>query len=123
MILLLFLLLITTTPVFAQLSPPMTGKMEQQPLIYYRVGFVSKHKHLTEPEINDLLENLKNDKISETYLFQPKKSTDGTYEIEMLLRIIFFDEKEAESAKKFLEYNPQFDPSKFDLEIVECKNQ
>jgi hypothetical protein len=115
--------LIIATPAFAQLSTPQIGKFAQEPLIYYRVGFVSKHKHLTEIEVNNLLDSLKNSDISETYVFQPKQSTDGTYEIEMLVRIIFFDKKEAESAKKFLLYNPQFDPSKFDIEVVECKNQ
>jgi hypothetical protein len=122
-IILFIILFITVTPAFAQLSVPQTGQMGQQPLTYYRVGFVSKGKHLTKNEGEGLLVSLKDEPITEKYLIRLKPNIDGTYEIEMLVRIIFFDRKEAEKAVNMLKDMTPFYSTKFDLEVVQETQQ
>jgi hypothetical protein len=119
MIILLFFLFLSTPPAKAQLAAPMTG--HYAPLIYYRVGFVSKHKHLTEKEAVQLIASLKDEPIIEKYILRPKQNPDGSYEIEMLMRIIFFEKHEAELALQYLQDNPQFCTTSYDTEIVECR--
>lgn len=122
MIYLLILLLMLATPVNAQLAAPMTGKMEQQPLVYYRVGFVSVKKKLTHVQVLDLISSLEHEPIAEKYIFLPKQSEDKTYEVEMLLKIIFLDKNEALNAVEFLKQNPMFCTTSFNIEVVECKS-
>jgi hypothetical protein len=109
----------TLSPVSAQLlSPPMTGKMEQQPIVYYRVAFVSKNKKLTKDETEALIHSLDDNPISEKYILKPHENADHTYEIEMRVRIIFFEKSEAEKALTALKTNLNFDGLKFDLIVV-----
>lgn len=121
MIYILIFLFFIATPAFAQLSPPMTGQMATQPLVYYRVGFVSRGKQLSRTEGNQLLDSLKNEPITEKYILRLKQSPDKTYEVEMLMKIIFFDKHEADLALEFLQENPMFCKTSFDLEVVECR--
>lgn len=106
---------------YAQLSAPMTGRMEQQPLLYYRVGFVSLHKQLKHSEVLELISSLEKEPIAEKYLFLPKQSSDKTYEVEMLLKIIFLDKHEAENAVEFLKQNPMFCTKSFSIEVIQCQ--
>jgi len=122
MIYLLVFLLMLATPVSAQLAAPMTGHFAQSPLVYYRVGFVSLNKRLSHFEILNLISNLEKDPIGEKYIFLPKQSEDKTYEVQMLMKIIFLDKHEAETAVEFLKQNTQFNTTKFNVEIVECKS-
>lgn len=121
MIYVLIFILFIATPAMAQLSPPQTGRMAQQALTFYRIGFVSKSKKLSIRDGQALINSIKGEPIEDKYIFRLKKSPDGTYEIEMLMKIIFLDKHEAELAIKYLEDNPNFCTEVFDTEIVECQ--
>lgn len=120
--LLLSLLIMTSlmaTPAFGQLCAPQTGQMGQMPLTYYRVGLVSIDRKLSRNEGDGLLLALKDEAISEKYIIRLKPNTDGTYELEMLIRIIFFDKKEADMAVELMKQTMQYQPDKFVLEVVQ----
>jgi len=105
-------------PSYGQLAPALPGIVAPTPLVFYRVAFISKGKHLSFKEVHDLLISLAEEPIAEKYILTSRENNDHTFEIEMKMRIVFFDRKEAEKALAVLKDNSNYDSAKFDLEVV-----
>lgn len=102
-------------PVIAQLSNPLSGTMAPEPLTFYRVALVSKQTF----DKQDIAEAVAKELTDVSEVFKAKVIPSGnTFKIAMMLRIIFWDKKEAETAMEYLKQNPQAETDKYDIQVV-----
>lgn len=102
-------------PAYAQLGHPMPGMIAPQPLKFYRVALISKQA-FNRTEADAAMAVLKD--LSDVY---KSKVIDnhGTYKIAMMIRIIFFERKDADDACEFLKKHPMHEPNKYDIQVIE----
>lgn len=55
---------------------------------------------------------------SDFYKVKVIKSTEGGFKVAMMVKIMFFEKDQADKALEFLQNNPKFDNSKFNLLVI-----
>lgn len=118
-ILILLIMGIWALPTYAQLSNPLPGIYAPAPISFFRIALIPPMSFKSLDVAQATCDQLKTIDADEKYfLFKVVEQPDHTYSVWMLLRIIFFEKKDAELALEYLKNDPRYDTTKFKAEVV-----
>ena len=117
-LLLLIIMFIISTPVFGQLSCPSVPKLDPGPIKFYRIALVPTSLFSSQAVANAVVLELQTRPEMSNYI--PKVFKVGnSYQVVLMVKIMFFDRKEAEKALTFIQERPEYATSHFAAKIVE----
>src|ERR1700721_194004 len=103
-------------PCLAQLGLPQTGVSAPPALNFYRVAIIPKISFQSKTLAKYAAQQLNKDFPAEGYKFTILQ-TGQIYKVAFLIKIMFFDRDEAVSAINFLKANPNYDETRYELQI------
>jgi hypothetical protein len=115
-------LIVCSIPAYAQLGLPQTGVSAPPAIKFFRVAIIPKISFQSEALAIYATKQLTTEFPADFFKFKVIPTFPGSskseYRVAFLIKIMFFERDQAESAMNFLKENPQYDNSKYDLTIL-----